>query len=42
MSKFKKFLAVGIAVLVLSGLSVTALAAAAYGSPAEAVAGLKR
>ncbi len=40
MSKFKKFLAVGIAVLVLSGLSVTALAAAAYGSPAEAVAGL--
>lgn len=40
MSKLKKFLAVGVAVLVLIALSVTALAAAAYGSPAEAVAGL--
>lgn len=40
MSKLKKFLAVGVAVLVLSALSATALAAAAYGSPAEAVAGL--
>ena len=40
MSKLKKFLTVGVAVLILSALSVTALAAAAYGSPAEAVAGL--
>jgi hypothetical protein len=40
MSRIKKLLAVGVAVLVLSALSVTALAVAAYESPAEAVAGL--
>jgi hypothetical protein len=40
MSKIRRLWAVGVAVLVLSALSVTALAAAAYGSPAEAVAGL--
>lgn len=40
MRKLKKLLIVGVAVLVLSALSITALAAAAYESPAEAVAGL--
>ncbi|UOO37924.1 DUF2680 domain-containing protein [Oscillospiraceae bacterium CM] len=40
MSLFKKLLAVGVAVLALSAVSVTALAASVYSSPAEAVAGL--
>ena len=40
MSKIKKLLTVGVAVLALSALSVTALAASAYSNPAEAVAAL--
>lgn len=36
----KKFLAAGVAVLALSALSITAFAASAYSSPAEAVAAL--
>ncbi len=39
-SKMKKILAAGVAVLALSALSVTAFAASAYKSPAEAVAAL--
>ena len=38
--KMKKILAAGVAVLALSALSVTAFAASAYNSPAEAVAAL--
>lgn len=40
MFKLKKLLAVGVAVLALSAVSVTALAASVYSSPAEAVAAL--
>lgn len=40
MSLVKKLFAVGIAVLVISAVSVSALAAAEYGSPAEVVAGI--
>lgn len=39
-SKMKKILAAGVAVLALSALSITAFAASAYKSPAEAVAAL--
>jgi len=40
MSKFKKAILIGITVLALSSLSVTAFAASRYGSPAEAVAAM--
>ena len=40
MSLVKKLVATGIAVLVISAVSVSALAAAGYGSPAEVVAGI--
>lgn len=40
MSRFKKALLIGITVLALSSLSVTAFAASRYGSPAEAVAAM--
>lgn len=40
MFKFKKILGIGLVVLTVSALSTTALAASAYSSPAEAVAGL--
>ena len=40
MSLVKKLFAAGIAVLVISAASVSALAAAEYGSPAEVVAGI--
>lgn len=40
MFKLKKIFVVGVAVLALSTVSITALAASAYGSPAEAVAAL--
>ncbi len=39
-SKMKKVVAAGVAVLALSALSITAFAASAYKSPAEAVAAL--
>jgi len=39
MKKFKKFAVIGLAALVVSAMSVTALAAS-YGTPAEVVAGL--
>ena len=40
MFKLRKLLAVGVAVLALSAVSVTALAASSYSSPSEAVAAL--
>lgn len=40
MSKFKKAILIGITVLALSSLSVTAFAASRYGSPSEAAAAL--
>jgi Spy/CpxP family protein refolding chaperone len=40
MKKFKKIAVLGAAVLVVSAMSVTALAASSYSTPAEAVAGL--